>query len=102
MTKLAARCPPSLDELRARRDEILEIGARHGVFDIRVFGSVARGEAGEGSDVDFLVDIEQDRSLFDLGAFYADLEELLGCKVDVGTDVKPRLRDRVLAEAVPL
>ena len=102
MTEVAATRPPTLDELRARRDEILEIGARHGVFDIRVFGSVARGDAREGSDVDFLVDIEQDRSLFNLGAFYADLEDLLGCKVDVGTDVKPRLRERVLTEAVPL
>lgn len=46
--------------------------------------------------------IEEDRSLFDLGAFYADLEDLLGCEVDVGTNVKPRLRERVLAEAVPL
>ena len=102
MTEVATRRPPTLDELRARRDEILAIAARHGVFDIRVFGSVAHGDAGEGSDVDFLVDIEQDRSLFHLGAFYADLEELLGCKIDVGTDVKPRLRERVLAQAVPL
>lgn len=99
---LAASRPPDLDELRSRRDEILKIAARHGVFDIRVFGSVARGDAGDGSDVDFLVDIEKGRSLFDLGGFYADLEDLLACKIDVGTDVKPRLRDRVLAEAVPL
>jgi uncharacterized protein len=102
MTEVAARRPPTLDELRARREEILEVAARHGVFDIRIFGSVARGDAGEGSDVDFLVDIEEGRSLFDLGSFYADLEDLLGCEIDLGTDVKPRLRERVLAEAVPL
>ena len=93
---------PSLEQLRARRGEILEIAARHGVFNIRVFGSVARGEAGEGSDVDFLVDIESGRSLFDLGAFYADLEDLLGCEIDVGTQIKARLREQVESEAVLL
>ena len=71
-------------------------------FNIRVFGSVARGEAGEGSDVDFLVDIESGRSLFDLGAFYADLEDLLGCEIDVGTQIKARLREQVESEAVLL
>lgn len=96
------RTPPSLEELRGRRDEILEIAARHGVFDIRVFGSVVRGDADEGSDVDFLVNIEKGRSLLDLGGFYADLEDLLGCEIDVGMQVKPRLRDQIEAELVPL
>jgi uncharacterized protein len=101
-SEITAGRPPTLEELRARRDEILEIAARHGVFNIRVYGSVARGEAGEASDVDLLVDIEQGRSLFDLGAFYADLEDLLGCEIDVGTQIKARLRHEVEAEAVAL
>lgn len=96
------RAAPSLEELRARRNEILAIAARYGVFNIRVFGSVARGDTSDGSDVDFLVDIEKGRSLFDLGGFYADLEELLGCEIDVGTQVKPRLREQIEAELVAL
>lgn len=102
MTETVTRKAPTLDELRARREEILEIAARYGVFDIRVYGSVARGEASEGSDVDFLVDIEKGRSLFDLGGFYADLQDLLGCEIDVGTKIKPRLREQIEAEAIPL
>jgi len=93
-----------LDELRARRHEILQIAARHGARDVRIFGSVVRGEAGSGSDVDVLVDMEQGRSLLDLVAFWQDLEELLACKVDVVTDggISPYLRDRIYAEAQPL
>jgi uncharacterized protein len=102
MTETAATGPPTLEELRARRDEIEEIAARHGVSNIRIFGSVARGDAREGSDVDFLVDIERGRSLLDLGAFYADLEDLLGCEIDVGTVIKERLREQIEAELVPL
>jgi len=102
MSELTTGPTPTLAELRARRAEILEVAARHGVSNIRVYGSVARGEANRESDVDFLVDIEKGRSLFDLGAFYADLEDLLGCKIDVGTEIKPRLREHVEAEAVPL
>jgi len=102
MTEIVAGPAPTLAELRARREEILQVAARHGVSNIRVFGSVARGEASQTSDVDFLVDIEKGRSLFDLGAFYADLEDLLGCKIDVGTQIKQRLREHVEAEAVPL
>ncbi len=94
--------PPTLAELRARRDDIHAIAARHGVFDVRVYGSVARNEASEGSDVDLLVDVEAGRSLLDLGAFYMDLRDYLGCEVDVGTEVKPRLREQVEAEAVQL
>lgn len=71
---------------------------------MRVFGSVARGEADERSDVDFIVDLEAGRSLLDLGGPLMDLRELLGCRVDVVTEggLKPRVRDRVLREAVPL
>ena len=102
MNEIAAGRPPTLEELRARRDEILEVATLHGVSNIRVFGSVARGEAHGGSDVDFLVDIEKGRSLFDFGAFYADLEDMLGCAIDVGTVIKPSLREHVEAEVVPL
>jgi predicted nucleotidyltransferase len=93
-----------LDELRARRHEILQIAARHGARDVRIFGSVVRGEAGSASDVDVLVDMDKGRSLLDLVAFWQDLEELLACKVDVVTDggISPYLRDRIYAEAQPL
>lgn len=94
--------PPTLEELRARRNEILELAARRGVSNIRVFGSVARGEAGETSDVDLLVDIDPGRSLFDLAGFYADVKDLLGCEVDVGTVIKERLLEEIEAELVPL
>jgi predicted nucleotidyltransferase len=90
--------------LRARRDEILRIAAKHGAHNVRVFGSVARGEADENSDVDFLVALEPGRSLFDLGGLQYDLQAVLGCPVDVVTErgLKARIRDRVLKEAVPL
>jgi predicted nucleotidyltransferase len=90
--------------IQENRREILEIAARHGAFNVRLFGSVARGEADEASDVDILVELEPNRSLLDLGGFLADLEDLLQCKVDVVTErgLKNRIRDRVLQEAVPL
>jgi predicted nucleotidyltransferase len=102
VTETAASRPPTLEELRARREEIEEIAARHGIRNIRVYGSVARGEAREGSDVDFLVDVDEGRSLLDLAGFYGDIQELLGCEVDVGTTIKERLREQVEAELVPL
>ena len=93
-----------IDELRTRRDEILRIAAHHGARHLRVFGSVARGDADERSDIDFLVDMEQGRSLLDLGGLLMDLQRILGRPVDVVTakGLKPRIRDRVLEEAVPL
>ncbi len=104
MSGTTANRAPTLDELRARRDEILEIAERHGASNIRVFGSVARADADGRSDVDFLVDMEQGRSLFDMGALLMDLQDALGCEVDVVTakGLRERLRDRVLAEAQPL
>ncbi|HOF86480.1 MAG TPA: nucleotidyltransferase family protein [Armatimonadota bacterium] len=94
----------TLDELATRREEILAIAAHHGARNVRVFGSVARGEADAGSDIDFLVEFEPGRSLFDLGSMQVELEALLGRPVDVVTDrgLRDRIRARVLAEARPL
>jgi predicted nucleotidyltransferase len=87
-----------------KRKEILVLAARYGAFNVRIFGSAARGQAGTESDIDFLVDLEPDRSLFDLGGFLMDLEDLLGTKVDILTEkgLHWYIRDRVLAEAVQL
>jgi uncharacterized protein len=86
------------------REDINRIAAAHGARNVRVFGSVARGEPGGASDLDLLVEMSGGRSLFDLVALGADLEEALGVAVDVVTEksLSPYLRDRVLAEAVPL
>ena len=76
----------------------------NGAYNIRVFGSVARGEADEKSDIDFIVEMEPGRSLLDLGGLLMDLQEILGRDVDVVTErgLNPRIRDRVLSEAVSL
>ena len=104
MTSTRRDQPPSLGELRSRRDAILEIARRHDVLDIRVFGSVARSDAHSGSDVDLLVELEPGRSLFDLGGLLMDLRDLLGERVDVVTlaALQPRIRARVTREAIPL
>ncbi|MGI8687398.1 MAG: nucleotidyltransferase family protein [Thermomicrobiales bacterium] len=90
--------------LRERREEILQIAERHGARNVRVFGSVARGEADEKSDIDFLVEMERGRSLFDHVALIRDLEHTLAMRVDVATvgGLKERMRDRVLREAILL
>jgi predicted nucleotidyltransferase len=90
--------------LRLKRDEILRIAARRGARNLRIFGSVARGTASPQSDIDFLVDMESGRSLFDLGGLLSDLQDLLGRPVDVVTEagLRRRIRARVLAEARPL
>lgn len=87
--------------LEAKKGEILRIAAKHGARNVRIFGSVARGEARPDSDVDFLVDMEPGRTLFDMGGLLMDLRDLLGLEVDVVTEhgLKPRIRDRVLKEA---
>ena len=92
------------DLLREKRDEILRVAARHGASNVRVFGSVARGEATAQSDVDFLVELERGRSLLDHAALMVDLEDLLDRRVDVATErgLKPRVRERILTEAVRL
>ena len=90
--------------LKENRQEILRIAAEHGAFNVRVFGSVARGDADEQSDIDFLVELEPGRSLFDLGGLQYDLQALLDCHVDVVTErgLKARIRERVVREAAPL
>jgi uncharacterized protein len=85
-----------------KRAEIIAIAARYGASNIRVFGSVARGEERSDSDVDFLMEIEPGRSLLDQIALMQDLERLLGCKVDVAEPemLHEKIRDRVLQEAI--
>ena len=91
-----------LERVKAERDRICDIAARHGAYNIRIFGSVARGEAE--SDLDLLIDLEPDRSLLDIVALKSELEALLGIPVDVAESVSLHwfIRDRVMAEAVPL
>jgi predicted nucleotidyltransferase len=90
--------------LQSHRNDILSIAARHGAHNVRVFGSVARGEARPDSDVDILVDMEPGRSLLDLGGFLVELQTLLGVEVDVVTEkgLRPRVRAQVMQEAVSL
>lgn len=90
--------------LAAKREEILQIAARYGAHNVRVFGSVARGDAGPESDIDFLVDMDPGRSLFDLGGLLMDLHKLLGVDVDIATEkgLRSRIHDQVLKEAIVL
>jgi len=92
------------DLLKTQREEILRIAARHGARNVRVFGSVARGEADETSDIDLLVDFEPGRSLLDQAALIEELEDFLGRKVDVVTEAAIfwPLRRKILREAQPL
>ena len=94
----------TLTELRSRRDEIIEVARARGASRVRVFGSVARGDATETSDIDFLVDLEPDRNLLDLGGLLMDLQDLLQRDVDVVTErgLRPRVAEHVLADAVEL
>ena len=90
--------------LKTKRLQVLQIARAHGAYNVRVFGSAARGEAQPGSDVDLLVEMEAGRSLMDMGGLVMELRDLLGHSVDVVTErgLKSRIRARVLAEAVPL
>lgn len=92
------------DQLQERRAEIIAIAAKHGAYNVRIFGSVARNESDSASDLDLLVDMGPERSLLDLGGLLMDLQELLGCQVDVVTEkgLRGRIRERVLKEAIDL
>jgi len=90
--------------LKTHRKEILSIAARNGAVNVRIFGSVARGDNRPDSDIDFLVNLEAGRSLLDLARFLRELQTLLGQKVDVVTEagLRARIRSDVLREARPL
>ena len=92
------------DLILQKRTDILRLASRHGARNVRLFGSAARGQADALSDIDILVDLEPGRSLLDLGGLLMDLQELLGCPVDVVTEkgLRPRIKERVLREAVSL
>jgi predicted nucleotidyltransferase len=95
----------TLDELRARRDEILALAARYGAYNVRVFGSVARNESAPDSDIDLLVNFEDWVSLYELAGLKHGMEELLGCKVDIVEDhdrLRERFRRRILQDGVEL
>jgi predicted nucleotidyltransferase len=100
----APRRAVTLDEVRAHRDEIRELGARFGIRNIRVFGSVARGDATAASDLDLLVDVDRGHGYLDMAGFALGVEEELGVFTQVATPggLKRRLRDRVLRKAVSL
>ncbi|MCA1809764.1 MAG: nucleotidyltransferase domain-containing protein [Lentisphaerae bacterium] len=93
-----------LEQIKERASTVRSMAARHGARNIRIFGSIARGEDDKDSDIDLLVDMDDDRSLMDLVAVERELGKLLNRKVDVVVDggVSPYLRDRIFAEAVSL
>lgn len=90
--------------LKNKRQEILDLGKKYGIRNLRVFGSVARGQATPDSDVDFLVEVEPGRTYLDLGAFLMDMQDLLGRKVDVVTErgLHQYIKQQVLKEAIPI
>ena len=92
---------PSIDTLQKHREEIMRLAREHGVYNVRLFGSTARGESRDRSDVDLLVEVQEGRTLLDFVAFKQDLEELLGCQVDLATEdaLHWTIRDQVRAEA---
>jgi predicted nucleotidyltransferase len=94
----------TLDDIRAKRDAILALARKYGIRQVRLFGSVVRGEDRPDSDLDVLVDFEPKRTLLDLIGFEQDLEELFGRKVEVisARGLNPRIEAQVLREAVPL
>ncbi|OHB56558.1 MAG: nucleotidyltransferase [Planctomycetes bacterium GWF2_42_9] len=94
----------SFNDIQSRRDEVLSLAAKHGAHNVRVFGSVARGENKPSSDIDFLVVMSADSSLFDQAELLYDLEEMFGCKVDLIDEplLYPQIREQILAESKPL
>ncbi len=93
-----------LDEIKSKRQQIIDLGRQYGAIKIRIFGSVARGESGPQSDIDILVNLEPGRSALELGGLLMDLQDLLGCQVDIVTEkgLNQHIKDQVLQEAVDL
>ena len=91
----------NFNELMGYRDRILQLAKQYGAYNVRVFGSVAKDEADEKSDIDFLVEMQPGKSLFELGGLLMELQELLGYPVDLVTEkgLKSRIREQVLQEA---
>jgi uncharacterized protein len=95
----------TLQELRlSKKEQILRIASSYGARNVRVFGSVARGESSPASDIDFLVDLDPNRTLMDLGGLLMDLQEALAAPVDVTAEqlLRPAIRDQALRDALPL
>ena len=101
---IMAKHKSSLDIVQQKKKDILAVASDHGIVNIRIFGSVARGEDTDLSDIDLLVDLEKGRSLLDLGGASVKLQEVLGRKVDIVTErgLHWYIRDKILKEAQPL
>lgn len=104
VSSVRGRLGPHADRLRRRRRQLLDAAGKHGIAHVRAFGSLARGEAEAGSDVDLLVDLKPGRTLLDLAAFRREAATILDLPVDVATPdmLKDRVRDEVLSEALPI
>jgi predicted nucleotidyltransferase/DNA-binding XRE family transcriptional regulator len=104
VTSMRSQLGPQAHRLRRQRRRLLNAAEKHGVSRLRVFGSLARGEAKSASDIDLLVDLKPGRTLLNLAAFRREAAEILDLPVDVATVdmLKERIRDEVLSEAVPL
>lgn len=103
-TILPSTKPLTLKEIRDEREEILRLGEKHGIYNIAVFGSVARGEADGGSDIDFVADMKEGATAFDLIGFKIEMEKLLGYSVDIvlRKNLKRHVGREVLGESVKL
>jgi uncharacterized protein len=102
--KAASQSPPTLEELRLHRDEIIALARRNKAFNVRVFGSVARGDAQPESDIDILVAFQPGASLFELSALWQDLRDMLGREVNVISEggVSERFRQRIADDVIAL
>ena len=105
IANISASAMSLMEQLEEKRDDILKIASQHGAFNVRVFGSVVRKEETEASDIDFLIDYDSTKiSTWFPGGLLMDLQDLLGCKVDIVTEkgLSTLIRERVLNEAKPL
>ncbi|MDA8048200.1 MAG: nucleotidyltransferase family protein [Actinomycetota bacterium] len=102
VTTVRSGVAPTLSLVRVHRDAIMSIAARRGISNIRVFGSVARGDSQPGSDIDMLVDFDPRHPGLDLFGFEREVEELLGHPVEVGTEINRLIREKVRSQAVVL